>query len=134
MIFPEVPPVVDLRKMPWAAVPPALPACRSMLMAAALASDAGLGPGLTCEILRVPWPASWPETSHALNAALADTTFRPALFVPPSAAKLKTPTWSPGVFDVDLALTATPEHTDQRPRADILAVEVQKIEQKKHER
>jgi len=29
-----------------------------MLMAAALASDAGLGPGLTCEILSVPWPAS----------------------------------------------------------------------------
>src|SRR5271166_4329829 len=52
MIFPEVSPVVDFRKMPWAAVPPALPACRSMLMAAALASDVGLGPGLTCEILR----------------------------------------------------------------------------------
>ena len=33
---------------------PALPACRSMLRAAALASDAGLGPGLTCEIFSVP--------------------------------------------------------------------------------
>jgi hypothetical protein len=43
MISPEVPPVVDFRKMPWAAVPPALPACKSMLMAAALASDAGFG-------------------------------------------------------------------------------------------
>jgi len=42
---------------------------------------------------------------------LADTTFRLALFVPPSAARLKTATWSPGVFDVDLALTATPEDT-----------------------
>src|SRR6266851_6013008 len=109
MIFPEVAPVVDFRKMPWAAVPPALPACRSMLIAAALASDAGLGPGLTCEILSVPWPVSWPDTSHALNAELAETTFRPALFVPPSAARLKTLTWSPGIFDVDLALTATPE-------------------------
>src|SRR5260370_41665717 len=111
MIFPELPPVVDFRKIPWAAVPPALPACRSMLMAAALASDMGLGPGLTCEILRVPWPVSWPDTSHALNAVLADTTFRPALFAPPSAARLKTPTWSPGVEDVDVALTATPEDT-----------------------
>src|SRR5262252_5609198 len=108
---PEVPPVVDFRKMPWAAVPPALPACRSILIAAALASDVGLGPGLTCEILSVPWPVSWPEISHALNAVLADTTFRPALFVPPSAARLKTATWSPGVFDVDFALTATPEDT-----------------------
>ena len=61
----------------------------------------GLGPGLTCEILSVPWPVSWPDTSHALNAVLADTTFRPALFVPPSAARLKTATWSPGVFDVE---------------------------------
>jgi len=45
------------------------------------------------------------------NAVLADTTFRPALFVPPSAARLKTATWSPGVFDVDFALIATPEDT-----------------------
>src|ERR1700756_4858610 len=82
-----------------------------MLMAAALASDTGLGPGLTCEILSVPWLVSWPVTSHALNAALADTTFRLALFVPPSTARLKTATWSPGVFDVDLALIATPEDT-----------------------
>src|SRR6516165_4906210 len=111
MIFPEEPPLVDFKKIPWAAVPLALPACRSMLMAAALASDAGLGPGLTCEILRVPWPVSWPDTSHALNAVLADTTLRPALFVPPSAARLKTATWSPGVFDVDFALIATPEDT-----------------------
>src|ERR1700758_78264 len=80
-------------------------------MAAALASDAGFGPGLTCEILSVPWPVSWPDTSHALNAVLADTTFRPALFVPPSAARLKTATWSPGVLDVDFALIATPEDT-----------------------
>src|SRR5260370_28741836 len=111
MIFPELPPVVDFRKIPWAAVPPALPACRWMLRAAALGADVGLGPGLTCEILRVPWPVSWPDTSHALNAVLADTTFRPALFFPPSAARLKTPTWSPEVLDVDLALTATPEDT-----------------------
>src|SRR5262245_16925722 len=111
MTFPELPPLVDFRKMPWAVVPPASPACRSMLMAAALASDAGSGPGLTWEILRVPWPVSCPDTSHALNAVLRDTTFRPALFVPPSAARLKTATWSPGVFDVDLALTATPEET-----------------------
>src|SRR5215469_18273870 len=82
-----------------------------MLMAAALASDAGSGPGLTCEILRVPWPVSCPDTSHALNAVLRDTTFRPALFVPPSAARLKTPTWSPGVVDVDFALIATPDDT-----------------------
>src|SRR5215469_4171517 len=108
---PEVPPVVDFRKMPWAAVPPALPACRSILIAAALASDVGLRPGLTCEILSVPWPVSWPETSHALNAVLADTTFRPALFVPPLAARLKTATWSPGAMDVDFALIATPEDT-----------------------
>ena len=54
---------------------------------------------------------AWPDTSHALNAVLADTTFRPALFVPPSAARLKTATWSPGVFDVDFALIATPEDT-----------------------
>jgi hypothetical protein len=59
----------------------------------------------------VPWPVSWPDTSHALNAVLADTTFRPALFVPPSAARLKTPTWSPEVVEVDLALIATPEDT-----------------------
>src|SRR6516165_12421614 len=97
--------------MPWAAVPPTLPAWRSMLIAAALASDVGLGPGLTCEILSVPWPVSWPDTSHALNAVLADTTFRPALFAPPSTARLKTPTWSPGVVDVDFALIATPEDT-----------------------
>src|SRR5579863_6692645 len=97
--------------MPWAAVPPALPACRSMLRAAALASDAGSGPGLTCETLTVPWPISWPDTSHALKAVLADTTFRPALFAPPSAARLKTPAWSPGVVDVDLAPIATPEDT-----------------------
>src|SRR5260370_9371471 len=111
MIFPDVPPVVDFRKMPWAAVPPAAPACRSMLRAAAFASDAWSGPGLTCEILRVPWPDSWPETSQALNAALADTTFKPALFFPPLAARLKTPTWSPAVVDVDFTLTATPEDT-----------------------
>ena len=30
---------------------------------------------------------------------------------PPSAARLKTATWSPGVFDVDFALIATPEDT-----------------------
>src|SRR5262252_10756696 len=108
---PEVPPVVDFRKMPWAAVPPALPACRSILIAAALASDVGLGPGLTCEILSVPWPVSWPDTSHALNAVLADTTLRLALFVPPVAARLNIPTWSPGVLEVDLALIATPEDT-----------------------
>jgi hypothetical protein len=35
----------------------------------------------------------------------------PALFFPPSAARLKTPTWSPAVLDVDLALTATPKDT-----------------------
>jgi hypothetical protein len=46
-----------------------------------------------------------------MNAVLADTTLRAALFVPPSAARSKTPTWSPGVFDVDLALIATPEDT-----------------------
>src|SRR5262249_4699691 len=69
------------------------------------------GPGLTCETFKVPWPVSWPDTSHALNAVLADTTFRPALFGPPSAARLKTATWSPGVVDVDLALIATPEDT-----------------------
>src|SRR6516164_11736455 len=97
--------------MPWAAVPPSLPACRSMLRAAAFASDLGSGPGLTCEILSVPWPVSWPDTSHALNSVLDETTFRPALFAPPSAAKLKTATWSPGVTDVDFALTATPEDT-----------------------
>src|SRR6266849_1881351 len=111
MIFPEVPLVVDFRKMPWAAVPPARPAWRAMLIAAALASDAGSGPGLTCEILRVPCPVSWPDTSHALNAVLADTTLSAALFVPPSVARLKTATWSPEVVDVDLALTATPEVT-----------------------
>src|SRR5579859_7610248 len=108
MILPDVPPVVDFKKMPWAAVPPAVPARRSTLMAAALASDAGSGPGLTCETLRVPWPVSRPLTSAALNAVLAETTFRPALLAPPSAARLKTATWSPGVVDVDLALTATP--------------------------
>jgi hypothetical protein len=59
--------------------------------------------------LRVPWADSWPDTSHALNALFADTTFRPALFAPPSAAKLKTPTWSPAVVDVDFALPATAE-------------------------
>jgi hypothetical protein len=42
---------------------------------------------------------------------LADTTFRPALLVPPLAARLKIPTWSPGLLDVDLALIATPEET-----------------------
>jgi len=68
MITPEVPPVVDFTKMPWAAVPPALPARKSMLRA--LASEAGLGPGLTCEILSVPWLVSWPVTSHALNAGV----------------------------------------------------------------
>src|SRR5208337_1379570 len=82
-----------------------------MLRAAAFSSDAGSGPGLTCEILRVPWADSWPDTSHALNALFADTTFRPALFAPPSAARLKTPTWSPAVVDVDFALIATPEET-----------------------
>src|SRR5271166_3986997 len=82
-----------------------------MLRAAAFSSDAGSGPGLTCEILRVPWPDSWPDTSHALNAVLADTTFRPALFVPPSATRLKTPTWSPAVVEVDFAATATPDDT-----------------------
>src|SRR5215472_6417283 len=97
--------------MPWAAVPPALPACKSILIAAALESDVGLGPGLTCEILSVPCPVSWPDTSHALNAVLADTTFSPALFVPPSAARLKTATWSPGFLDVDFALIATPDDT-----------------------
>src|SRR5215468_5953783 len=97
--------------MPWTAVPPALPACRSMLMAAALASDVGSGPGLTCETFRVPWPVSWPDTSHALKAVLADTTLRLALFDPPPAARLKTATWSPGVVDVDFALIATPEDT-----------------------
>jgi hypothetical protein len=51
------------------------------------------------------------DTSHALNALFADTTFRPALFAPPSAARLKTPTWSPAVVDVDFALIATPEET-----------------------
>ena len=72
-----------------------------MLIAAALASDSELGPGLTCENLakglytQPPQLAtdgvSWPDTSHALNAELADTTFRLALFVPPSAARLKDP-------------------------------------------
>src|SRR5208337_886144 len=33
------------------------------------------------------------------------------LFAPPSAARLKTPTWSPAVVDVDFALIATPEET-----------------------
>src|SRR3974390_2370 len=112
MIFPVLPPVVDFRKIPCAAVPPASPACRSTLMAAALASDVGSGPGLRCEILSVPWPVSCPDTSHALNAVLADTTFRPALFAPPSAARLKTATWSPLVVDVDFALIATPEEND----------------------
>jgi hypothetical protein len=37
--------------------------------------------------------------------------FRAALFAPPSAARLKTPTWSPAVVDVDFALIATPEET-----------------------
>src|SRR5260370_21860556 len=111
LMFRELPPVVEFRKIPWAAVPPALHAWRSMLMAAALASDVGLGPGLTCETLRVPWPVSWPDISHALNAVLADTTFRPALFGPPSAAGLTTATWSPGVVDVGLARIATPEDT-----------------------
>src|SRR6516225_1013882 len=82
-----------------------------MLIAAAFASDPGSGPGLTCVILSVPWPVSCPDTSDALNAVLADTTFSAALFVPPFAARLKTATWSPGVFDVDLALIATPEDT-----------------------
>src|SRR6516165_10429135 len=64
-----------------------------MLRAAALASEVETGPGLTCEILTVPWAVSWPDTSQALNAELIDTTFRPALLVPPSAARLKTATW-----------------------------------------
>jgi hypothetical protein len=51
------------------------------------------------------------RTPHALNAVLADTTFRPALFDPPSAARLKTAAWSPGVLDVDFALIATPKDT-----------------------
>src|SRR6516225_2252327 len=91
MIFPEEPPVVDFRKMPWAAVPPALPACRSMLIAAALASDSGLGPGLTCEILSVPWPVSWPDTSHALNAELADTTIQAGVVRPTVGSQIKDP-------------------------------------------
>jgi hypothetical protein len=62
--------------------------------------------------LSVPWADSRPDTSHALNAALIDTTLRAAFFVPPSAARLKTPTWSPAVVDVDLALIATPDETD----------------------
>jgi len=37
--------------------------------------------------------------------------YRLALFVPPVAARLNIPTWSPGVLDVDLALMATPEDT-----------------------
>src|SRR5579859_3013143 len=108
MIFPDVPPVVDFRKMPCAAVPAAVPAFRSTLMAAASASELGSGPVLTCEILSVPWPVSWPLTSAALKAVLAETTFRAALLGPPSAARLKTATWSPGVMEVDLALMATP--------------------------
>src|SRR5271165_1333495 len=111
MILPEVPPEVDLMKMPCAAVPAAPPACRSMLTAAALASNVGSVLGLTCEIFRVPWPISWPDTSHALNAVLAETTLSAALFAPPSVTRLKTPTCSPGVVDVDLASTATPEDT-----------------------
>src|SRR5215831_11207670 len=71
MIFPELPPVVDFRKMPWAAVPAASPACRSTLIAAALASDVWSGSGLTCEILSVPWLVSWPDTSHALKAGVS---------------------------------------------------------------
>src|SRR6516225_5576098 len=97
--------------MPWAAVPSSIPACRSLLRAAATASHVGLGQGSRWETLSLPWRVSWPDTAHALYAVLADTTFRPALFVPPSAARLKTATWSPGVFDVDFALIATPEDT-----------------------
>jgi hypothetical protein len=37
-----------------------------------------------------------------------ETTFSPALLDPPSAARLKTATWSPGAVEIDLALTATP--------------------------
>jgi hypothetical protein len=77
-----------LQAMPCAAVPIALPACRPMLMAAALASDVGFGPGFTCETLSVPCAVSWPDTSQALNAELAQTTCRLALLVPPSAARL----------------------------------------------
>ena len=85
--FPDVPPVVDFRNMPCAAVPSVTPACRSMLIAAALASDVASGPGLRCDIFSVPWPVSWPVTSHALKAVLMDTTFKLALFVPPVAAR-----------------------------------------------
>src|SRR5215831_16188728 len=111
MILPEVPPLVDFRKTPWAAVPLALPACRSTLIAAALASDVGSGPGLTCETFSVPCAVSWPLTSAALNAVLAETTLSAALLAPPSAARLRTATWSPGVVDMDFALTATPADT-----------------------
>jgi hypothetical protein len=90
-----------------------------MLIAAALASDVASGPGLTCETFSVPWAVSWPDTSHALNAVLADTTFRPALLIPPLAAKLMTTTWSPGILDADLALIATPDDTFTEIGADM---------------
>jgi hypothetical protein len=41
----------------------------------------------------------------------ADTTFWPALLVPPLADKLMTTTWSSGILDVDFAMTATPDGT-----------------------
>src|SRR5215472_5553018 len=112
MILPAVPPEVDLRKMPWAAVPGAPPAFRSMLSAAASASAfASVVLGLICEILSVPWPVSWPPISAALKAVFAEMTFKAALFVPPFFARFSIATWSPGVMDVDLALIATPEVT-----------------------
>jgi hypothetical protein len=65
----------NMRPCPIFNILPILPAGRSMLMAAALASGVRRGPGLTCAPLRVPWPVSWPDISHAPNAVLADTSY-----------------------------------------------------------